>query len=900
MADGLCAAEVVYHSVISGKAFVGNAFNKLIARAIMQSPGRFIAIVVISLLGAGFFAGLRMATPDMHITGDEFFDGAGLYDISVVTTLGLDEGTLEILEDVEGIGAVMPAYRSDAMVLVDRGSYAANVESIPVGAARESSVHDGANVVSDDAGYLNRPILVEGDWPDAAYATMEPGGAPSSVGECVIGIYQARELGIEIGDEIAVERVAGDGDIADTFSQERFVVVGLVNSPAFVSTSMLGTTSLGTGEYELYLYVPPAAFAKDMPYSVAYLSVPAAYGCLWGTSAYEDAVAPVKQRIEDEAARIAEGRWQSVKDDLHDEIEGVLLDVMVDLDWQDDIEVPEVFVLDRSKNPGAASYSSDAEGIAQIATYIPFMFFLVAALVSLTSMTRMVDEERLEIGTHKALGYRRGRITSKYLIYGMLSSGIGSVVGVVMLGKLLPWFILTSYQVMYTFPTTPLPLDPTISAWSVGLSVFVTFVATCWAAFATLRSRPAELMVARAPKAGKRIVLERIPALWRRMSFSQKVTARNLLRYKRRFFMAVIGVAGCTALLMIGFGLRDVISGIVFNQYDTLMSYDAAVRMDDDVSKGEREAIESALADSDVEAYLFVCDFNMVAKGPDDDMRIEVVVPTDLERLSQFVTLRNRVSGEELVVGDDSAVLTEKAARVLGVSVGDTVELYDENDVGDATGEARPFVVDGIAENYLGHYAYLSPNAYRAQFDEEPQYSLAFVKLAPDADAASFSRRLISMDGVNTVSFIADKIVTYQDMLDIMNKLIYVVMLLSAALAFVVLYNLTNINIAERVREIATLKVLGFTRREANVYIFREVIIMAAIGALLGCVIGVPAALSIAEAAETAAMMFGRVIEPASFVFSFVLTMVFASLIAFVMRGKLARVDMVESLKSVE
>ncbi|MBQ9041741.1 MAG: ABC transporter permease [Eggerthellaceae bacterium] len=1091
-----------------------SAFSKEVVRSITQSAGRFAAIAIISLLGAGFYAGLRMAAPDMRIAGDAFFDGANLYDVSVMTTLGVDDGTVQALSNVEGVGAVMPAHRADAMVVVGESSYAASIESLPIEAARASDSSDGATVQSDDEAYLNRPILLEGAWPSRA-------------DECVVGVTAAEELGISIGDSLSVEK--STTDLEDTFAHTTFTVTGLVNSPAYASSGQLGVTSLGTGTVELYLYVPEGAFADDAPYTVAYLTAPEAVGKTWDNAPYDDAVGVVKARVDDIAGALGLARWHAVRDDAQAELDDArhdyeteradaeakladaadqladarsqldsaaadmasgkaelddaarqlaendaklsdgekqLADGQAQLDAKkaeyeqqaagldglksqraelaagiaqtqggisqleqqlavapaeqvpaiqaqidalkatladlqsklaqldagiaalengkveldaaqttldakraelaaaraqleagradlerglaeyesgvaeyrsgeadyasglaeyesnraeayekfadaeaeladaqadiDDIARPDVYVMSREKNYGAAQLSSDAEGISQIATFLPFMFFLVAALVSLTSMTRMVDEERMVIGTHKALGYSRGRITSKYLVYGVLASGIGSAIGVVLFGKLLPWIIMTAYQVTYAVPTVPTPIDPIVAAKAIGLSVGITALATIGAAAASLREKPAALMLPRVPKAGKRIFLERIRPLWQRLSFSHKVTARNLLRYKRRFFMAVIGIAGCTALLMIGFGLRDAIGGVVWNQFGELVNYDVAVRVDDDATDEARADVADVMSSEAVDSSLQVCDFNMIAAGPDGDMRIEVVVPRDADALADFVTLRERVGKEPLAPKADEVILTEKAANELGLGPGDTVMLYDENDVGDATGDGRMFTVGGIAENYLGHYAYMLPGGYRAAFGEDPEYDLTYVKLAPDADGTAFSDELLSIDGVSTVSFVADKIATYQDMLDLMGTIILVVIALSAALAFVVLYNLTNINIDERVREIATLKVLGFTRGEVNAYIFREIIIMALIGALIGCVIGVPLTLYIAQAAETPQMMFGRDIAPASYVLSFVITMVFAAIVAFTMRGKLAKVNMVESLKSVE
>ena len=862
-----------------------SAFNKEVVRSIRQSAGRFFAILIISLLGAGFYAGLRMSAPDMRIAGDEFFDGCNLYDIGVMTTLGVDDESLSILREVQGVGEVMPAYRVDAMVQVGENSYAACVESLPLEAARESDTSSGERALSDDDAYLNRPLLVSGAWPNAD-------------NECVVGAHAADELGIAIGDSVQLTKTTGELD--DAFSITDLTVVGLVNSPAYAQSDQLGPTTLGSGSLELYLYVSPAVFADDLPYAMAYLTVPAARDLQWESDAYDQAVAVVKGRVQDVADRLADARYDAVKADLHELLVGRIQELSVSLGWSDDIDYPEVFVTDRSKNSGAASLASDADGITQIATFLPFMFFLVAALVSLTSMTRMVDEERTDIGTHKALGYGRGPITAKYLIYGVLASGLGSVLGVLTLGKILPWFIMTSYQVSYAVPGTPTPIDPSVALRAIGLSVGVTAIATWGAAAASLRERPALLMLPRAPKAGKRIFLEHIRPLWSRMSFSRKVTARNLLRYKRRFFMAVVGIAGCTALLMVGFGIRDSIGAVVSNQFGSIVNYDAMVRVDDDITHDASEKVKAVLESDAVKDYVTADDFNLIAVGPDDDLRIEVVVPQDPNAFSEYVALRTRIGKDPLSLETGSIVLTEKASETLGLGVGDTVTLFDENDVGDATGEGRSFTVGGISENYLGHYAYMLPDVYHAAFDEEPEFGVYYVKLAANADAAAFSDELLAIDGVSTVSFVAEKAATYEDMLALMGKVIFVIILLSAALAFVVLYNLTNINIAERVREIATLKVLGFTRGEVSAYIFREIIVMALIGALIGCVLGVPLALYIAGAAETPQMMFGRIIEPPSYVLSFVITMVFSVIVAITMRPKLNQVDMVESLKSIE
>lgn len=1054
-----------------------NAFNKEIARSIKRSVGRFVAIVVISFLGAGFYAGLRMSAPDMRLAADEFYDATSFYDISVACTLGLDDRSVEILRSVEGVQGAMAVRGADALVHTADGAVVAAFESLAPAAA-DSDTSDGVHARSDDDQYLNRPILLEGRWPETAT-------------ECVVSATAAESLGLAIGQALTVQETAGA--VEDSFAVTEFSIVGLVNGPAYIADTSLGVTGLGSGSIDLYAFILRDAFAEDLPFTAVYLTVDGAAQQHWDFPGYDEVVEPVAVRVEDAAAAIAREREEAVRaeaqaelddaraefqterddarrqlDDARAQLDGSQADLddarrqlddaraqldasearlseskrtldegeaeyaegaaqlesqqkalqpgidglealkaqrkalaaqpgdnaaalaaldgqikqieegakalaaarkqleasraQLDSGWEqynsgmaqwkqgsddydqgradyeagleafgqgeaeyederaraereladaearldeaqadiDGLDAAEVFVMDRTKNAGAASLAHDAESITQIAAFLPFMFFLVAALVVLTSMTRMVDEERLEIGTHKALGYSRARITSKYLIYGLAAAGLGSALGVVVLGQLLPWFIMTSYAVNYSVPVFSTPIDGWTAAKAIGLSLAVTVAATWGAAAASLREKPAALMLPKVPRAGKRILLERIGPLWRRLSFSHKVTMRNLLRYKRRFFMAVVGIAGCTALLMIGFGLRDAIGGIVTDQYGELVTYDVQLGLAEDASDEQRQEVLEALEQEGAEESLAVHSAPFVATGKDGDLRFEAIVPLEPDRLPSFITLRDRVEGNALPLGSDAAVITEKAADELGVSAGGQAVLYAQNAMGDPEGEGYRFPVAGIAENYLQHYIYLSPQLYGEVTGEEPEANRLFVNLRDGVDGDAFLGRMLALDGVSTASLMADQLTSYEDMLGVMDKLIVVIVLLSAALAFVVLYNLTNINISERVREIATLKVLGFTGREVDSYIFREIIIMVVLGALLGCVLGVPLAFYVSGTAETEIMMFGRTIEPLSFLASFAITVAFAFIVAIAMRRKLARVNMVESLKSVE
>lgn len=606
-----------------------------------------------------------------------------------------------------------------------------------------------------------------------------------------------------------------------------------------------------------------------------------------GVAEYESGLAEYERNYEDAQRQFAEAEEQ-------------LADAQRQID---DIEDPQFYVLDRSKLIGAESFESDANRIDQIAQVFPFIFFLVAALVSLTTMTRMVEEERVLIGTHKALGYGKARITSKYLIYALAASGTGSLIGIAALTQFLPYFIMNAYSIVYAVPQRPTPIDPGLAVLSAGLSIGITLVATWAAAASTLRESPAALMQPRAPKAGKRILLERIPVIWRRFSFSWKVTARNIFRYKQRFFMAIIGIAGCTALLLTGLGLQNAINDIIDKQFYQLYRYSMVVRVDDEVTAA-REAVDDVL-DGDASAvesceWLHTANVLAVEEGA-KDQRLELVVPGDPAKAGDYVLMRERVGHAPLQLSDDGVIVSEKLAHELGLGVGDEIDIYREDDIGNATGDAVSLPIAGIMENYVSQYLFISPALYEEAFGNPPAWDTVYAKTTDDEDVrARLSAELLETPGVKTVGYNDEQIDSYRTMLTSVDSVVVVLIVAAAALAFVVLYNLTNINIAERAREIATLKVLGFTRKEVNAYIFRETMILSVIGAAVGLVLGIFLEAFVVQTAEVDQVMFGREIHALSFAIAFALTLVFTVLVMLAMRGKLRRIDMVESLKSNE
>ncbi len=563
------------------------------------------------------------------------------------------------------------------------------------------------------------------------------------------------------------------------------------------------------------------------------------------------------------------------------------------------LEIPkEWFVLDRDGNPGYAGYGDDAQRIGAVAKVFPLFFFLVAALVCLTTMTRMIEEERGQIGTMKALGYNTITISSKYLIYALLSSLIGALLGLSVGFKLFPIAIMNAYGIMYKIPERIAVYHYNYAIISILMAVITTVAASLLATLQELRSTPAMLLQPKAPRPGKRIFLERITPLWKRLSFSHKVTARNIFRYKRRFLMTVIGIAGCTALLLTGFGLRNSINDIMDIQFDEIFIYDGQVVLDTDKDEDERELGEILGQQKDVTSYLRTLNqsVNALVEGSGRSYDVNLLVPEDTEDFKEFFKLQERRSKNKIELSLRGAVISEKLAELINVDVGDTFKYRDSDNIN------YEIKVDAIAENYLSHYIYMSPDYYDQITLTSPKYNSGVfnIEKMESINEQDFKERLIEHKGVMGVMFTEG---IASEVLDTMESLDYVVWILiisAGALAFVVLYNLTNINITERIREIATIKVLGFRDKEVSTYVYRENLILTIIGTLVGLVLGLLLHGFVIGTMEIDAMMFGKSIHLISFIFSIILTMFFSLLVNFFMYFKLRSVNMVESLKSIE
>ena len=593
-------------------------------------------------------------------------------------------------------------------------------------------------------------------------------------------------------------------------------------------------------------------------------------------------LADAKKKVEDAKIEIADGK-KELEDGKQE-----LADAKAELE---DVEVPEWYVLDRGTVQQIVEYGSNAERVGNIGDVFPAVFYLVAALVSLTTMTRMIEEERTQIGTMKALGYGKGAIVSKYLWYSLSATLLGGILGAGIGSYLFPWVIMKSYGILYTnVPYILTPIQWDMSLISVMIAVVCTVTATMSSCYKEMMAAPAILMRPVAPPIGKRVFLEYIKPVWNMMSFSWKATFRNLFRYKKRFFMTIFGIGGCMALLLVGFGIRDSIMEIVNKQYKEVWTYDAYLSINEEIS------LEDKTQKDYINNQMFVYTKTMDMESAETVVSATVFGPESLKNMENFVTLQDRVSGTKYTLNQENTIITEKLAKLLGVSVGDTIELHFD----DVT--RYQVTIDAIAENYMMHFVYLSAEKYEQLCGETPEYNQLYLKTKAmtDEEKESFSGEMLADDAVDAVTYVEELQEDVAVMMQSMELVIVVLIVAAGMLAYIVLYNLNNINIIERRRELATLKVLGFYDMEVANYVYRENVLLTIFGTVAGVFMGLLLHRFIIMTVEVDMMMFGRDIEWPSYIYSILMTFVFAIWINMSMFYKLRKIDMVESLKSAE
>lgn len=825
-------------------------------REIQHTLMRALSIFSISAIGVAFFTGIRATGPDMKLTADAYLDKSCLADITAMSTAGLSEDDVHALEEIPGVEAVEPVLTVDAMMQHTGGDDAEinlHLISMPFPELLENPMTFSLLPdygIDSDGEHLDKLDIVSGRLPQDDH-------------EIVLDNLLA-ESGYAIGDSVTLTTSGGTTEL---------YVTGFVESARYISSFDRGTSTIGSGKSDGFAYASGNAIAKlgtRMPmmamfaarYTQVEIRVAGAEELNCFTDEYEHLVDEVVHRIE-AYGDTTEATW---------------------------------YVQTRSNNPGYSDYSANTDRIAAVATFFPLIFLIVAALVALTTMTRMVEEQRVQMGTLKALGYSQRAIVAQYLMYAIVASLLGSVLGSLLGFWLFPTVIGSAYGIMYRLPNFQTPYWADIALFSITAVMGCITAAAALASIATLREVPASLMRPKSPKPGKRVILERIPWLWKRLNFTAKVTARNLIRYKKRFWMSVVGIAGSCALLITGFGVSDSIYGIAELQFEEIWGMDVQAYTYDPMPVEELSALVEAQNDGSLTNVAFCYDKTVKGGAPDaeDTMEIHMFAVHDPEAFASLVRLQD-MQGNPVELTDEGVVITQKLAENHNLSAGDTLELESGSSVYEVP-------VAAVVENYVEHYAYFTPALYERITGETLQYNgvLASVDGLTEENEDELAKLLLSDTRVYTVVFLSDMFDSVWDSLSVLNYVVGILILSAAVLAFVVMLNLTNINITERRRELATLQVLGFTDREMYDYVFRENNSLAVIGTLLGLVLGRVLHRFVIVTCEVDMVMFARDIKPLSFVYSFALTIAFSLAVNLLMRRKVRSIDMVESLKSAE
>lgn len=597
-----------------------------------------------------------------------------------------------------------------------------------------------------------------------------------------------------------------------------------------------------------------------------------------GVSKIEDAKNELNKSIEQLTLSKAEFNIQK-----HDALRE-LSDAQLEIDKMEG----KWIVLDRNSHYSYRDYGACADRMDGIAKVFPVFFFLVAALVCMTTMTRMVDEQRNEMGTLKALGYSKLQIASKYIIYALIASILGSILGCSLGMYLFPTVIFNAWNTLYNIDQIKFLFQPGLILLASGSVTGITLLATLYSIYSELIEMPSQLMRPKAAKAGKKILLERITFIWKRLSFLQKVTARNIFRYKKRFFMTIIGIAGCSALLVAGFGINDSISDIVNQQYNVIYHYDATVSAKTSEITSQIKSLKG-VKDVYEEDHLAV-----TTKIENKDISTTVHIISNDKKFKDFCTLFN--GNKEFDLDDSSVLISQKMATKLNKKAGDTIKIKDANN------KVIKAKIKGVFTNYVGHHIYASESLYKSWNTNAKTTHIYLIKSKKTTKKfeRNLGNKIMNIDGVQSVTFYSSLQKNFKDMIKSISYIVVVLVISAACLAFVVLYNLSNVNISERKREIATIKVLGFTRKEVDAYINRETILLTILGSLIGLGIGIGLHHLIMNLAEMDDIMFGRTINSISYVISFVMTIGFNAIINLCMHKKLNNIQMVESLKAVE
>ncbi|MEG2322600.1 MAG: FtsX-like permease family protein [Bacilli bacterium] len=792
--------------------------------SIKKSFKRFLSILLIILLGVGFFAGIKATSPDMQKTLDKYYHDSNFYDIFLSSTWGITDSDIAYLKE-KGYDA--------------KGSYSFDT-------IIKSQTEEAVKIHSYDSNNeVNKLELVDGIYP-------------TNDSQCVV----EETLNHKIGDKLIVEN--------DLLKNKELTIVGIVKSPIYISKDR-GTTTLLSGKINYYLYVPITNFNSKY-YTEVSLKTDKENSVF--SKKYEDNITKSKNDLEIITTILSDKRYNETIAQLNEAKQDT-----------SKIEKPQWYILDINSNIGFYQYDQDITRIASIAKVFPLVFFIVAILICLTSMTRMVEEERSQLGTLKSLGYSSFSIMFKYIFYALFATIIGSIIGVTIGFQIIPRLIFNMYSMMYSVNELIVGFNFKYALIGSIIAILCTLLATIIACFKELKEVPASLMRPKAPKNGKRVLLERVSFIWKHLSFIKKVTIRNVFRYKKRFLMTIVGIAGCTGLIIAGFGLKDCIMGMVPNQYDDVFSYQVEVSLKDDLTLETKDnAINMLKENADIYDLLLV--HKEAVKLNNTNQDVILIVP--FGEMDNFIKLQNRKSHKQFVLNDE-VIVSEKLTKLLDLKLNDTLTFKGQEDY--------YFKIGGITENYLFHYIYMSKEQYK-----KDDYNTVFLKTAAmtKEEEKVFASTLKENTAVSSFTFTSTIREVFDSSMANFGSVSLVLIISAGLLAFVVLYNLASVNISERKRELASIKVLGFYDKEVYKYVNRETVILTILGIIVGLFLGKFLTIYILKTCELDMLMFNSIISYKSYLLAALITLVFTFLVNITTYIALKKIDMIEALKSVE
>lgn len=858
-------------------------------REISLNKKKFISLLLIIVIGTGFYVGLKSTPKDMKETAKAYYKETNLFDLKVVSSSGFSKNDYYSLKQVDGVKGVFLSKTLDVITTINNSDYVIKLNSI----------NEDRDLKSDD--YINHLTLLKGRYP-------------KTINEGLVEEKFLTDNNLSLDDLVTLKPEDENG-----LRAKKIKIVGVVRS-SYYSSKDRGTSNLKNGKVDYFMYLSEGDFASDL-YTEGYVTIKGANKYDTYSKKYDSFINKYKTLVNEEilkSAKAAHERNVSVlesdinelKDNLNrlnstdlpsDELNTSIKEVSSELKEKEDelskIKDVLAYSIKRSEVAGFYEYKLETERIENIAKVFPLMFFLVAALVSLTTMTRMVDEERIGMGTLRAIGYSKSSVIFKYVLYAFLASILGSIIGTILFYKLIPILVGYCYNIFYDMPSINATMQINYALFSLVFSILSTVLATILVFLKDTSKTPAELMRPEAPKKGKRIFLEKIDKIWNSLSFLNKITLRNIFRYKKRLFMTVIGICGSTALILASFGIKDSVMKVADNQYNKIDKYDMVISINNNASNSDKKVLEEKILDeNEIKKITYVYKSNVLLKNNKKSENSNIIVPENKEKINDYITLRQRKTKKDIKMDDDGIIVSEKLAKLLKLKKNSYAKLTLPNN------KKVNVKVSDITENYIEHYVYISPKLYKKLSGENANYStiIAITKNLSNKKEKALESNISDINNVTSTLLSSDTKNNYKDMMNTLNYVILILIVCAAALAFVVLYNLASVNISERRRELATIKVLGFYNEEVTKYIYKEMLILTIIGSLIGLIVGSFLTLYVIKICETNLFMFTFNIKFISYLLSFIITLLFLFIVNLFMHFELKKLDMVEALKSYE